>query len=64
MSVSIRVLAYTFPAICIVMGVILLITGQEMSSPELKTWGGNLIIIGAVLQVLYLILKYGKEYLE
>jgi hypothetical protein len=64
MAINIRVLAYTFPAICIVMGVILLIAGQQMNSPELRTWGGNLIIIGAVLQALYLILRYGRQYLE
>jgi hypothetical protein len=64
MGIDIKVLAYTFPAICIVMGVILLITGQQMNSSELRTWGGNLIIIGAVLQALYLILRYGKQYLE
>jgi len=62
--IDIKVIAYTFPAICIVMGALLLIAGQQLKSSELTTWGGNLIIIGAALQALYLLLKYGKKYLE
>ncbi|MCP8317188.1 MAG: hypothetical protein H3Z51_10080 [archaeon] len=64
MAINISVLAYTFPAISIVLGFLLLIIGDQTGSIELRTWGGNLIIIGAGLQALYLLLRYGKKYTE
>jgi len=64
MSLNIKVLAYTVPAICIVMGAILLVAGVQMGSSELRTWGGNLIMGGIGLQILYLFLRYLKDYLE
>jgi hypothetical protein len=64
LAIDIKVIAYTFPAICIVMGALLLIYGQYVHSSELTTWGGNLIIIGATLQAFYLFLRYGKKFFE
>jgi hypothetical protein len=64
MVLDIKVLAYTFPAICIVMGALLLVGGSQWHSPEMTTWGGNLIIIGAALQAFYLFLRFGKKFLD
>jgi len=49
--IEVRVLAYTFPAICIVMGALLLSAGQSKE-------GVGLITVGAAFQALYLALRY------
>jgi hypothetical protein len=64
LPIDIKVFAYTFPAICIVMGALLLMYGQQVHGSELTSWGGNLIIIGAALQAFYLFLRFGKKFLE
>lgn len=64
MGLDIKVFAYTFPAICIVMGALLLFGGSQMVSSEMTTWGGNLIIIGAALQAFYLFLRFGKKFFD
>jgi hypothetical protein len=51
MSVSVKVLAYTFPTVCIVMGVLLLFTNKAAE-------GGGLIALGALFQGLYLAARY------
>jgi hypothetical protein len=50
-AVDIKVLAYNFPAICIVTGVLLLFAGKSGE-------GGGLITIGAIFQALYLAVRY------
>jgi len=50
-GVDIKVLAYNFPAICIVMGVLLLFGGKTGE-------GGGLITVGAFFQALYLAVRY------
>ncbi len=58
MPVDIKVLAYTVPAICIVMGALLLLAH---ANTDATTWGGNLIILGVALQALYLFMRYAKN---
>jgi hypothetical protein len=53
MSVSVKVLAYTFPTVCIVMGVLLLLGNRSAE-------GGGLIAIGALFQGLYLVARYRR----
>ncbi len=53
MSVSVKVLAYTFPTVCIVMGVLLLFSDKSAE-------GGGLIALGALFQGLYLAVRYRK----
>ena len=58
MTVDIKVFAYTVPAICIVMGALLILAN---SSSDATTWGGNLILLGIGIQALYLIMRYAKN---
>jgi hypothetical protein len=51
MSVDVKVLAYTFPTVCVVMGVFLLLGNKPAE-------GGGLIAIGALFQALYLAVRY------
>ena len=48
---DIKVIADTFPAICVVMGVLLLFSGKSGE-------GGGLIAVGALFQALYLAVRY------
>lgn len=61
MNWSVNVMAKTVPTICIVMGALLLIVGSEQKLPDLNTWGGNMILIGALLFALPIVLRYAKE---
>jgi hypothetical protein len=51
MSVSVKVLAYTFPTVCTVMGVMLLFADKVAE-------GSGLIALGALFQALYLVARY------
>jgi hypothetical protein len=57
-AVDIKVFAYTVPAICIVMGALLI---WANSNSDATTWGGNLILLGIGIQALYLIMRYAKN---
>ena len=56
MAVDIKVIATVFPAIALVLGFFLIASGNRD--------GWNFVLVGAVFQALYLILKYGKKYME
>jgi len=55
MSVIIKVIASSVPAICIVLGFLLLVSGFSLSNDGIIRSGWALIIIGVILQVLWLI---------
>jgi len=54
MSVSIRVLAYTVPAICMVLGFILIFVGLSTANDGMTRSGWVLVIMGFILQVLWI----------
>ncbi len=55
MSTEIKVIARSVPAIAIVLGFLLIFSGISIGNEEMTNSGWTLIIIGFVLQVLYLI---------
>jgi len=57
MKIDIMVIATVFPTIALVLGFLLIMSGNSKD-------GWNLIWIGVALQVLYLILRYGKNILR
>lgn len=57
MSVNIRVIAYTVPAIAMVLGFILLFTGFSTENGEMIRAGWMLIVMGFLLQIFWLLTK-------
>ena len=54
LSVRINVIAYTVPAICIVLGFLLILGGETGDKSSLTNTGYLLIVMGFILQVLWL----------
>jgi hypothetical protein len=54
MAVNIKVIATVFPVIALVLGLLLIVSGNS-------DYGWDSIMIGAAFYLLYLILKYGKN---
>ena len=48
MDVNIKVVAYSFPAIALVLGFLLIFTGASSNNPDLTAWGGIFVVIGIV----------------
>lgn len=48
MDVDIKVVAYSFPAISLVLGFLLVLSGVTGNNPELTRWGVILIVIGVL----------------
>jgi len=57
MSVSIKVLAYTVPAICMVLGFLLIFVGLSTENDGMTRSGWMVVIIGFILQVLWLLTR-------
>jgi hypothetical protein len=64
MDMDVKIVAYGFPALCVALGALLLLTNQTLKSSELSNWGGTLIVIGAGMQAFYMLLRYGRRSLE
>jgi hypothetical protein len=54
MTINIKVIATFFPIIALILGFLLIVSGNS-------DYGWDLIMIGAAFPLLYLILKYGKN---
>lgn len=61
MDVDIKVFAYSFPAISLVLGFLLLLSGSASDNPELITWGGILIAIGFVGYIIPIVVTVLSE---
>jgi len=48
MDVDIKVIAYSFPAIALVLGFLLIFTGASSNNPDLTTWGSIFVVIGII----------------
>lgn len=57
MSVIIRVLAETPPAIMIVLGFLLIVAGSTTNNAALSSYGIWFVIGGFILQVLWIVLR-------
>jgi len=57
MSVSIKVLAYTVPAICMVLGFLLIFVGLSTGNDGMTRSGWMVVIMGFILQVLWLLTR-------
>lgn len=53
-SFQFKILASTFPAICLVLGFIMIITGNTSKDQTLVTFGWAFVIIGVVFQLMWL----------
>jgi hypothetical protein len=53
-SVDIKVFAYSVPAICIVLGFLLIVLGSLRGDSSLSSSGWTFVFLGVVLQVLWL----------
>ena len=56
MTAEIRVFANTVPAICLVLGFILIFYGYTTGNETMVNSGWTFVIIGVILQILWLIL--------
>lgn len=56
MDVDIKVIAYSFPAIALVLGFLLLLTGAGSSNPDLTRWGGIFVVIGIIAYLIPIII--------
>jgi hypothetical protein len=62
MDVKVKVVAYSFPAICLVLGYVLVFLGDTGSSSGMMGWGAGLIIVGVFLYIAEIvIIKLDKE---
>jgi len=57
MSTEIRVIAKSVPAIAIVLGFLLLLTGMSSGNEEMTSSGWIFVILGFVLQVMWLLTR-------
>ena len=57
MDVDIKVFAYSFPAISLVLGFLLILTGSTGNNPELTRWGTIFVIIGVVAYAIPIIIS-------
>ena len=57
MDVDIKVIAYSFPAISLTLGFLLLLSGATSNNSELTRWGSALIVLGFVAYLIPFIIS-------
>jgi hypothetical protein len=57
MDVDIKVVAYSFPAIALVLGFLLLLTGASSNNPDLTRWGGIFVVIGIIAYIIPILIS-------
>jgi len=57
MPTEIKVFAYTFPTICLVLGFLLILYGNSTNNGVMTSSGWTFIVVGVIMQIMWLFRK-------